>query len=218
MDDKKAVIYDMDGLLIDSEPLWRQAEIGVFREVGIELSEQQCLETTGLRVDEVVAHWFSAYSVGRTRAAAVEHAIWERVIRLVREKGTALPGAVASITYLHARGMPLALASTSNLALIDTVLDALAIRTYFSVVHSAEFEERGKPHPGVYLTTAAKLGVEPTEWVACEDSLNGVIAAKAARMYCVAVPSPEQRRDPRFALADTKLGSLAELDGLFEAA
>jgi len=82
----------------------------------------------------------------------------------------------------------------------------------FDVIHSAEDEDNGKPHPAIYLTTAAKLGVAPTTCLAFEDSVNGMVAAKAARMRCVAAPMPSARRDPEWGLADRVVGSLAEVD------
>jgi len=91
------------------------------------------------------------------------------------------------------------------------VLAALDLGEAFEVVHSAEDEPYGKPHPGIYLTAAERLGVDPVACVAIEDSVAGVVAAKAARMAAVAVP--EDRGDPRFGIADAVLDSLADLAG-----
>jgi sugar-phosphatase len=102
-----------------------------------------------------------------------------------------------------------ALASSSAYRLIRAVTERLGLADSFDCVYSAEEEEYGKPHPGVYLTAARRLGVAPTQCLAVEDSFNGVLAAKAARMKCVAVPEPAQRRDPRFCIADVVLDSLA---------
>ena len=92
------------------------------------------------------------------------------------------------------------------------VVEKLGLGGAFDFIHSAEEEEYGKPHPAVYLTTARMLGVAPTECLAIEDSLNGVIAAKSARMKCVAIPSPESRVDSRFTIADATLDSLTEIN------
>jgi sugar-phosphatase len=202
-----AFIFDLDGLLIDSEPLWRRAEIEVFGRHGLHLGEEQCLETTGLRIDEVVRHW------GQPAEAAAE--IVDRVIELVRVEGSPKPFAVESVREARRRTEKLALASSSPERLIEATLGKLGIRDVFDAVVSASSEPYGKPHPGVYLTTAARLGgVAPTECVAIEDSLNGVIAAKAARMRCVAVP---ERADARFAIADVVLSSLAGLAAVLDA-
>lgn len=206
-----AVIFDLDGLLIDSEPLWRRAQIEVFSRAGVTLSEEECAETTGLRVDEVVRlrmrrhrEWSSL-----TEADAVE-GIHARVIELVRAAGVAREGAREAVAFVATTGVKLALASSSARRVIDAALDRLECREAFEVIRSAEHEPYGKPHPGVYLATATELGVDPTRCLAVEDSLNGLIAAKAARMRCLAVPD---RADPRFALADVVLSSLAAFDG-----
>ncbi len=205
-----AVIFDLDGLLIDSEPLWRRAQIEVFSRAGVTLTEEQCAETTGLRVDEVVRlrmrrhrEWSSL-----TETDAVE-GIHARVIELVRAEGVAREGAREAVALVATTGVKLALASSSARRVIDAALDRLGCRDAFEVIRSAEYEPYGKPHPGVYLATAKELGVEATRCLAVEDSLNGLIAAKAARMRCLAVPD---REDPRFALADVALSSLAAFD------
>lgn len=120
---------------------------------------------------------------------------------------TALPGVPEAVRALAAQGVPLAVASV-----ISAVLEQLRLTEYFRIVQSAEFEPYGKPHPGVYLTTARRLGVAPEECVAIEDSVTGVAAAKAARMACLAVPAPAARDDCRFSIADDILPSLADLD------
>jgi sugar-phosphatase len=106
-------------------------------------------------------------------------------------------------------GLQLAVASSSPPRLIEASLARLGLRDHFTEIVSAESEPYGKPHPAVFLTTAARLGVAPTECLVFEDSLNGLVAAKAARMICVAVP---ERVDPRFAFADLVLPSLEAFD------
>lgn len=205
-----AVIFDLDGLLIDSEPLWRRAEIEVFARAGLALTEAQCAETTGLRLDEVVrlrrAQFRGWHTLSESEAVDAIHA---RVIELLRVEGVAKEGAREAVIRVASMGVRLALASSSARPVIVAALDRLGLGSSFGVVRSAEAEPYGKPHPGVYLSTASALGVSPTACVAIEDSLNGLIAAKAARMRCVVVP---ERDDPRFALADAKLRSLTELD------
>ncbi len=104
----------------------------------------------------------------------------------------------------------MALASASYFKLINATLNKLELRDQFNVIHSAEIEPYGKPHPGIFLTTAKNLGVDPEFCLVFEDSLNGVIAAKAARMKCVCVPDPAFRNDTRFSIADIILNSLEE--------
>lgn len=208
----KAVIFDMDGVLIDSEPLWRKAEIKSFSTVGISLTDDMCSQTMGTRVDELVNYWYHKFPWNGTSKKQVEELVWENVINLVREEGEAKEGVIESLEFVKKQGVKIALASTSFMALINTVLDKLNIQDYFEVVHSAEFEDYGKPHPGVYLTTANKLGVQPLTCLAIEDSINGVIAAKAAKMKCIAIPEKELLDDKRLGIADIIIPSLFKIN------
>jgi sugar-phosphatase len=215
----EAVVFDMDGVLIDSEPLWQDAEIEVFSTVGLRLDRVRCRETRGRKLDEVVAHWL-ARAPRRASAAAVRAAIVERLLALVRERGTPKPGAAAAIGFLHGRGLPLAVASSSDYRIIETVLARLQLADCFRAVHSGEDERLGKPHPAIFLGAARKLGVAPARCLAFEDSPGGVASAKAAGMACVAVPDadgvgaeelPHERERLRGS-ADWVIDSLLEVD------
>lgn len=207
-----AVIFDMDGLLIDSEPLWRRAEIEVLARVGVPLTEADCMRTTGLRIDAVVAFWQRERPwVGATPVEVAERIV-TRVIELVNAEGALLPGAREALDFFAARGLPLGLASSSPRRLIDAVLACLRLAERFAVVCSAEGLPRGKPDPAVYLHAAARLRHDPRRCLAIEDSLPGVLAAVAAGMGCIAVPAAEHQGDPRLQRATVVLGSLAEID------
>ena len=207
----RAVIFDMDGVLIDSEPLWQESEIDAFGRLGLALTREMCLQTTGLRVDEVVEYWRRRHAFDEAPAGALEDAVVGGVVERILAQGEAKEGAARALEFFKVRGLRLALASSSAYRLIGAVTERLGLAGLFEVVYSAEDEEYGKPHPGVYLTTARRLGVAPAECLAIEDSFNGVLAAKAARMKCVAVPEPAQRREPRFVIADAVLDSLDDL-------
>ena len=200
----------MDGLLIDSEPLWRIAEVEALRAVGVPLTEEDALETTGLRTDEVVELWHGRSPWADPPQKEVEARIITRLIALVRERGKPMPGAREVLEALSAAGYPLAIASSSTSEIIAAVLETLDIAGYFRVTQSAEHEPFGKPHPGVYIEAARALGVEPLLCLAFEDSPHGVIAAKAARMTCIAVPDPALAGDRRFGAADLVLESLTD--------
>ncbi|MFO0670940.1 MAG: hexitol phosphatase HxpB [Polyangiaceae bacterium] len=203
----EAIIFDMDGVLVDSEPLWRKAEVRVFGEAGLRLTEDDCKTTMGLRLDEVVRTRLPGLAAGAR--AAVEVAIMDGVIDLVRRTGEAKPGATQAVTAAVARGLPVGLASSSPLRLIEATLERIGLAGAFRVVHSAEHEPYGKPHPAVYITAAERLGARPEACLAIEDSLRGLISAKAASMRCLLVP---EEPDPRHALADLVLPSLDDLD------
>jgi sugar-phosphatase len=208
---ERALIFDMDGVLIDSEPLWRRAEIETFAEVGLALSEEDCLQTQGLRIDEAVRWWFERRPWSGRACEDVARAVEARVIELVRLAPEPLPGVAEAFEAARSSGWRLALASSSARRLIDAVLDHFGWSEAFEKIHSAEEEEHGKPHPAVYLRTAAMLEIEPKRCVAVEDSANGVAAAVAAGMRCIAIPAPEVGDDPRLAIATRRLSSLHHL-------
>jgi len=207
-----AAIFDMDGLLVDSEPLWRRAEQAVFPKVGLRLTDRMCMQTMGTRVDEVVRHWYCVQPWAGPSPAEVADEIVQTVISLVRAEGALMPGAVQALEFFAARAVPAALASSSSPRLIDAVVDTLEIRRYFRLLVSAEDEPLGKPHPGVFLRTAAALHADPGGCIVFEDSFAGMIAGLAARMRVVVVPDRLHFDDPRFGAAHLKLRSLAEFD------
>jgi sugar-phosphatase len=202
----EAVVFDMDGLLIDSEPLWQQAEIEVFARVGIALDRDLCLRTRGRKIDEVVDYWYAQRPWGEPSRHAVRDAVVARVAELVRERGAAKPGVEHALGFFARRGLPLAIASSSPHALIEAVLAQLRIGARFAARHSGEDETRGKPDPAIFLGAARKLGVPAARCLAFEDSPGGVASAKAAGMRCVAVPdaagvAPERLVEERAHLA-----------------
>jgi sugar-phosphatase len=206
-----AVIFDMDGLLIDSEPFWRQAEMEVFARVGVTLTDAMCMQTTGLRIDAVVEHWYQRMPWQGTSREDVTASISGRVAELIASDAKALPGVDLALNFFKVRGFPVALCSSSPTLVIDAALRKLGLVGRLRAVVSAESEAYGKPHPAVYMTTAAKLGVKPEDCLAIEDSLNGCIAAKAARMKVIAVPEAHAER-ARFGFCEATLRSLADLD------
>ena len=184
----RAAVFDMDGLLIDSEPLWREAEIRIFRRLGVPLTEELCLETRGMLLTEVTSHWFERYPWQGAPPNAVAAEIVDAMALLLAQRVTAKPGVVPALTSSRAQGLRLAIGSSSPRRLIEAVVDRLALRDWFDVLHSAEDEMAGKPDPAVFLTTARLLGVAPERCVVFEDSPAGVQSALAAGMACVAVP------------------------------
>lgn len=208
----EAIIFDMDGLLIDSEPLWRSAEQRVFATVGIELTDDMCRQTTGLRTDEVVKHWFQYMPWRETSLEDIENAVISEVSTLIARQGCALDGVHYILNLFKQRACPIALASSSPMTQIDAVLTKLEIGEYFQAIVSADDLQYGKPHPAVYISTAKQLGIEATKCLAFEDSIPGLIAAKAARMTAVAIPDENIFEQEKFAIADMKLNSLRDFN------
>jgi len=205
-----AVIFDMDGVLLNSEPFWQEAEIDIFATVGIHLTRTQCIETTGLPVNDVVAYRYNQNPWKQKSLEQVSNEILTGVELRVRGRAVLLDGVMGVLEFFNNRRIPTALASSSAMRLINTVLNKFSMENTFRVIHSAEQEEYGKPHPAVFLTTAKHLGIPPVHCLVIEDSFNGLIAAKAARMKTVVVPMAEQWNEARFDIADSKLKSLTE--------
>lgn len=208
------VIFDMDGLLIDSEPLWNQAASEVFRSYGVQLTEAQYATTTGLRTREFLIFWFGHFKITHEKIAEAEIKIVDRVIALVKQKGKPLPGVQHIFSFFTEKKFNIGLASSSSPGLIDVVTDLLGIDRYLQAILSADDLAYGKPHPEVFLNCAQKLSVSPEQCVCFEDSYNGMIAAKAARMKCVIVPASRERNNPVWEAADLKISTLQNFNEL----
>jgi mannitol-1-/sugar-/sorbitol-6-/2-deoxyglucose-6-phosphatase len=200
----------MDGLLLDSEILWHKAEVEIFGSLGVPLGDAETRSTKGMYVNEVVQFWFSLYPWNGPSEDDVVDMLLARVGELVETEGRLLPGAERALDLTGERG-PLGLASSTPMALIVRCLKHFNLFDRFAAIHSAEFEDYGKPHPGVFLSAAVTLGIAPTACLVFEDSAAGVLAAKSATMTVVAVPTSEDAPRPEFALADLVLDSLEEL-------
>jgi HAD superfamily hydrolase (TIGR01509 family) len=200
----------MDGLLFDTEILWHRAEVEIFGALGVPLDAQEARSTKGMFVTEVVEYWYRNHPWPGPSLDNVTAELLNRVGQLVEEGGRILPGAIRALDLASERG-PIALASSTPIVLIERCLKHFDLTDRFASIHSAEFESFGKPHPGVFLTAAASLHVEPKACLVLEDSAAGVLAAKAASMTVVAVPTVEDVEQPTFALADLVLESLDEL-------
>ncbi len=205
-----AAIFDLDGLLIDSEPFWQQAEIEVFATVGLNLTRLDCQQTMGFRIDEAVAYWHAKFPWETQTQQAIAAAVVQRLLALVKAEGKPLPGVLQTLEFFKQKNIPMAVASSSNLEIIETALEALNIRHYFTEICSAQFEEYGKPHPAIFINTAKKMGANPLQCLVFEDSFYGLVAAKAAKMKVVNVPEHTNFANPKYAIADLRLNSLEE--------
>ena len=215
MSNNLAILFDMDGVLIDSEPLWRKAVIEIFKQVSITLTDEDCESTAGLRIDEVVEHWYRMNpwkeEPGLTRKD-IEEQIVNELISLVGKYGEPMPGVHELLAILKNENLPMAIASSSSYRIIQAVTDKLNIAQYFNIIHSAEEERYGKPHPGIFISAAHELGVDTARCIVIEDSYNGVLAGLSARMKVVAIPDVKHYNTGKFNLASMEAGSLLDLN------
>lgn len=207
----KAVIFDMDGLLIDSEPFWRKAHVAGCKENHIEITEEEVRKVAGLKTDEIVQKWIS-HSTKDVSFEVLKQCILDNVINLISSKGELMPGALKLTLSLIENNYSLAIASSASQKVIETVIKKFKLEDAFKMILSAEFEEYGKPHPGIFIHTAQKLSLDPKECLVLEDSFNGVLAAKSAQMKCFAVPEKIALQEPKFIIADKIFASLEEID------
>lgn len=196
-----AVIFDMDGVLIDSEPLWKIAMEEAFHSVGCKITREDFQQTVGLRIDEVVRYWYNERGWENLSCAELEERIVQKMIELIRANGDPLPGVIDTIAYLQKSNFKIGLGTSSYRVLIDTVLEVLGLTEAFDFTHSAEDEIHGKPNPAVYLTVAARLNVDPKRCLVIEDSFNGVVAGLAAQMKVVCIPEKTHNPDSRLGIA-----------------
>ena len=208
------VIFDMDGLLIDSEPYWAEAADEVFKELGVSLTPEQYVTTTGLRTKEFLQHWFNHFNISTSLLPEADEKITHFVIEKVKKEAVPLQGVHYAFNLFQSKKFKIGLATSSPSSLIDVVVQICGIEKYLQAIASAEELAYGKPHPMVYLTCAEKLESNPQECICFEDSFNGMIAAKAAKMKCVVVPHHSQLKDERFGAADLKLSSLQNFSEL----
>ncbi len=184
----------------------------MFGALGLHLTEDDVRQTMGLRIDDAVAHWWERFPWEGPACPEVERTITARVAELIERDGEPMPGATGAIAACRRLGLPVGVCSGSYAAVIEAALHRLGLSDAVEVWHSAEWESLGKPHPAVYLTAAAKLGVEPTACLAVEDSFNGALAAKAARMRVVVVPEHAALDSPRWGFCDRLIASLEDVD------
>ena len=206
----EAVVFDLDGILIDSEHVWDEVRQQLADERGGHWNENASRDMMGMSSIE-----WSRYMrdvVGLTEEPEeISAEVVRRLEDRYRRELPLIPGAEQAVESLAAR-WPLALASSSNRELIDLVLESSGLDRYFTASVSSEEVARGKPAPDVFLEAARRLGVEPTHCAAVEDSENGILAAKAAGMRTIAIPNPHYPpHEDALAAADVVLASIEVL-------
>ena len=206
------VLFDMDGLLFDTEPLWGVSMLRVAEKHGIPITRERFKDTRGFHIYEVTELWSVKYPWDGASSQDVAEEILDDIIGLTKQQGNILPGVEAALQMLKANGYKIGLASSSPIRMIDELVSHFGIKHYFDCITSADEVDLGKPHPAVFLQCAKQLDSRAIQCLVLEDSVNGMVAGKAARMKVVAVPDPIHFDDQRFALADAKLKSMEEFN------
>ena len=213
-----AIIFDMDGLLVDSEPVWYEVELALMEACGYVYADEVRDMGIGMRVDEFAAILQAHYPKLGESPAAIEKAITDGVLRLPAERIQARPGADAIIRFAAEHGIPRAIASSSSQVVIEHFVHLRGWEDVIPRRYSAQFVAKGKPAPDIYLHAAAQLGIAPERCLALEDSRAGTQAALAAGMTCYTVPDLSHSSLADFAGINDKLyGSLHEVLDEFKA-
>jgi HAD superfamily hydrolase (TIGR01509 family) len=205
-----AVVFDMDGVIVDSEQVWDEVREAYTREVGGTYGESATRDMMGMSSVEWSRYMADKLGVPGT-PEEINAAIVARMLQRYGQAPPLIPGAVEAVRRCAER-WPLAVASSSNPELIEVVLKAAGLRDVIPIAVSSQEVARGKPAPDVYLEAARRLGVEARKCAAVEDSHNGILSAKAAGMRVIAVPNPHfPPDDETLAQADVVLESIAQL-------
>jgi HAD superfamily hydrolase (TIGR01509 family) len=205
-----AVVFDLDGVLLDSEQVWNEAKAELVRERGGRWADRAPRDMMGMSSLEWSRYMRDELGVDMDPAQISDEVV-ARLEHIYRERLPLLDGAVDAVVRLGER-WPLGLATSSNREIIDLFLELSGLDGRFAVTLSSEEVERGKPAPDVYLEAARRLGAEPTRCAAIEDSENGIRAAKAAGMRVIALPNPHYPPEAgALAQADDVIDNLGEL-------
>ncbi|MDR1431432.1 MAG: HAD family phosphatase [Propionibacteriaceae bacterium] len=183
-----AVVFDCDGLLMDTESLWEEAMLDLYAKNGVELTPELRLSQLGISVErssEIMSELFP----GAQNPADLCRELVAGVMELIGQRAVPMPGAEAVVAAAAASGVPLAVASNSPVDIVDLTLAKGGLRDFFEVLVTAEDVTHPKPAPDIYLTACSRLNAAPREAIAFEDSLTGVTAAAAAKLKVVAVPT-----------------------------
>lgn len=207
----QAFIFDMDGVLIDSEPLWQQSGVEVLNQYNIPVNLTDMQTWTGMPAPNIVKNAAEKYAV-QCDQQQVAQALIDYAVQMIINKRPLMPAVKPTLEFLAQQHIKMAIASASPRYMLEAIVKSCGIAHYFSYISSAVDLEFNKPHPQVYLHACEKLGVEPKYAVGIEDSKVGMIAVKAASMPCIVIPAKEVSQQPYWALADKKLNSLAEIN------
>lgn len=208
---KKAFIFDMDGVLIDSEPFWEQAELDILHRHGIPILREELAAAVGLPSKSIIRYAGELYDTP-VDVEAISNELLDYAIAQILQARPLMAGVKQTLELLVANGVKLAIASASPRYMLENIVESCGIAHYFDYIASATELAYNKPHPEVYLQAARGLGVLPSACVGIEDSKVGMTAVKAASMSCIVIPTAQDFDGPYWALADVKLGNLLEIN------
>lgn len=208
--DMKAVIFDMDGVMIDTEPLWQTAEKEIFSSLGVPVNDKLCEVTKTMTTTEVTKFWYDRFPWPDKKLCEVEQMVVSRVLDLIEKQECEISGVKSFITKLKSKGFKLGVATNSPFIIIPVVLQKVGVTDFFDTVSSAESEVKGKPDPAIYLRTSEKLNINPENCIVIEDSYSGMLAAKRAGMTVVAFTNGS--RDVDLTHADYKIDNFDSLN------
>ncbi|WGE35212.1 hexitol phosphatase HxpB [Actinobacillus genomosp. 1] len=211
---KKAFIFDMDGVLIDSEPLWQQTELDLLHGYGIPITEQELARTRGMPSVPVLRYASELYQKPLDIEKVAQELLDLAISNILKAKPL-MKGVTETLELLARHDIKIAIASASPRYMLDNIVQSCGIADYFSYIASGAELAYSKPHPAVYLQAAKGLGIEPAECVGIEDSKPGMISVKAASMSCIVIPNELDFHENYWALADFKLAKMYEINPQF---
>ena len=208
---KELFIFDMDGVLLDSEPFWRKAQITALKQLGHVITVNDCIANTmGKRLDDIAKTWINMFSLN-VNIEKLSQSILDGVVHYIGKEGKAKDGLYTLIEFLRSKNCRIALATSSSTPIISAVINKLNLNGTFELMLSADEVEKGKPAPDIYLEVCRRLNVPTTSALALEDSLTGVRAAVAANITTIAIP---EFKTEEFIIADyivKKMGEIIEI-------
>lgn len=214
----QSIVFDLDGVLVDSEPVWRRAEVEVLGSLGAVGDDATTAATKGLCLDDYLKYWVAHNHRVARRPGEVRAALLDAVSARVAAGGApAFRPAIEAARWAREAGLRVGVATSSPRMLARLMLEKASAAGLFEVLAAVDDGMAGKPDPAVYIEACSRLGVEPSASLAVEDSANGVRAAKAAGMVCIAVPALSDAEDPTFSLADQLLRDRESLPGVVRA-
>ena len=208
---KKAFIFDMDGVLIDSEPLWQQTELDLLHGYGIPITEQELARTRGMPSVPVLRYASELYQKPLDIEKVAQELLDLAISNILKAKPL-MQGVTETLELLARHDIKIAIASASPRYMLDNIVQSCGIADYFSYIASGAELAYSKPHPAVYLQAAKGLGIEPAECVGIEDSKPCMISVKAASMSCIVIPNELDFHENYWALADFKLAKMNEIN------